>query len=50
LAAAGLAEQTEIWADVQDFGWLRAAASPNWSVLPEAERELPRKALKEEKR
>ncbi len=23
------------WADVQDFGWLRASASPNWSILPE---------------
>jgi tubulin-specific chaperone C len=42
LAAAGLSERTGIWADVQDFGWLRAAASPNWSVLPETERALPK--------
>jgi tubulin-specific chaperone C len=27
------------WADVQDFGWLRASASPNWSILPEGERQ-----------
>lgn len=29
------------WADVHDFGWLRAAQSPNWCVLPEAERLAP---------
>jgi len=29
------------WADVQDFGWLRASASPNWSILPEEQRQPP---------
>jgi hypothetical protein len=29
------------WSDVQDFGWLRASASPNWSVLPEEQRQPP---------
>ena len=28
------------WDDVDDFNWLAAdKASPNWSILPEAERE-----------
>lgn len=26
------------WDKVDDFKWLKAEASPNWSVLPEAER------------
>ncbi|KAG7669606.1 hypothetical protein Ndes2526B_g05955 [Nannochloris sp. 'desiccata'] len=29
------------WADVQDFGWLRSSASPNWSILPEEQRQPP---------
>ena len=29
------------WADVQDFGWLRASASPNWKILPEDQRQPP---------
>jgi hypothetical protein len=29
------------WADVQDFGWLRASASPNWSILPKEQRQPP---------
>ena len=27
-----------LWRSVDDFKWLRAEASPNWSVLPEGER------------
>ncbi|KAH7550642.1 hypothetical protein JRO89_XS13G0237000 [Xanthoceras sorbifolium] len=38
LAAAGLDEETGNWANVDDFKWLRAVQSPNWSVLPEEER------------
>jgi hypothetical protein len=26
---------------VDDFDWLKAAQSPNWAVLPEAERQPP---------
>jgi hypothetical protein len=33
------------WADVQDFGWLRSTASPNWTLLPEAERAPPEPEL-----
>ncbi|KAF8093136.1 hypothetical protein N665_0389s0001 [Sinapis alba] len=40
LKAAGLEEETEslCWANVDDFLWLRAVQSPNWSLLPEQER------------
>ncbi len=43
LAAAGLGAEGRAgpWAEVQDFSWLRAAASPHWRVLPEAERRPP---------
>ena len=27
------AEEQHLWSQVQDFSWLRAGASPNWSVL-----------------
>lgn len=33
------------WAAVHDFGWLRAAQSPNWCVLPEEERLAPPPAV-----
>jgi hypothetical protein len=33
-----LAGTTSEWADVKDFKWLRAQKSPNWDVVPEAER------------
>ena len=39
LAAQGLDPDGGQWADVQDFGWLRASASPNWRVLPEKDRQ-----------
>lgn len=38
LEAAGLNEETGNWANVDDFKWLRAVQSPNWSVLPEEDR------------
>ena len=28
-----------LWSQVQDFGWLKQIASPNWSVLPPEERD-----------
>lgn len=31
------------WDQVDDFGWLKVERSPNWSVLPEAERVVPAK-------
>ncbi|CAK7222284.1 hypothetical protein SBRCBS47491_004813 [Sporothrix bragantina] len=41
-ANEGAGEETEggndQWDQVDDFKWLRSDASPNWSVLPEAER------------
>lgn len=37
LKAAGLTEETGNWANVDDFKWLRAMQSPNWSLLPEEE-------------
>ncbi|ESQ53246.1 hypothetical protein EUTSA_v10025595mg [Eutrema salsugineum] len=41
LKKAGLEEETKSWANVDDFLWLRAVQSPNWSVLPEEERLYP---------
>ncbi|KAF8039544.1 hypothetical protein BT93_B1916 [Corymbia citriodora subsp. variegata] len=38
LEDARLGEETGNWSKVDDFKWLRAAQSPNWSVLPENER------------
>ncbi|KAI5669873.1 hypothetical protein M9H77_19726 [Catharanthus roseus] len=38
LEEANLNEETGNWANVDDFKWLRAVQSPNWSVLPEHER------------
>ncbi|CAN2060681.1 unnamed protein product [Malus fusca] len=38
LREASLDEETEKWSNVDDFLWLRAVQSPNWSVLPENER------------
>lgn len=38
LKTAGLEEETQSWANVDDFLWLRAVHSPNWSLLPEEER------------
>uniref|UniRef100_A0A2P2NI36 Uncharacterized protein MANES_12G134100 n=1 Tax=Rhizophora mucronata TaxID=61149 RepID=A0A2P2NI36_RHIMU len=38
LREAGLEEESGNWAKVDDFKWLRAVQSPNWSVLEEGER------------
>lgn len=38
LRGAGLDAETGNWGNVDDFRWLRAVQSPNWSVLPENER------------
>lgn len=38
LEDANLNEETSNWVNVDDFKWLRAVQSPNWSVLPENER------------
>ncbi|CAI5954917.1 unnamed protein product [Closterium sp. NIES-64] len=35
---ADLAVDGGLWALVDDFSWLRAVSSPNWSVIPEEER------------
>ncbi|CAI9109468.1 OLC1v1009290C1 [Oldenlandia corymbosa var. corymbosa] len=38
LETANLSEETGYWSNVDDFKWLRAVQSPNWTVLPEKER------------
>ena len=38
LKDSGLDEETGNWANVDDFRWLRAVQSPNWSALSENER------------
>lgn len=38
LRDANLDDETGNWANVDDFKWLRAIQSPNWSILPEDER------------
>ncbi|XP_010615932.1 tubulin-specific chaperone C [Fukomys damarensis] len=39
--ASGLDRSKNNWSDVDDFNWLaRDVASPNWSILPEEEREI----------
>ncbi|KAL1833597.1 hypothetical protein ACET3Z_003248 [Daucus carota] len=38
LKKSNLDEETGNWANVDDFKWLRAVQSPNWSILPECDR------------
>lgn len=38
LKESNLDEETGNWANVDDFRWLKAVQSPNWSILPESER------------
>ncbi|GAV88549.1 TBCC domain-containing protein [Cephalotus follicularis] len=38
LKKASLEEETGNWCNVDDFKWLRAVQSPNWSVLPQDQR------------
>jgi hypothetical protein len=33
-----LDQETELYKAVDDFGWIKAVQSPNWSVLPEEQR------------
>ena len=37
-AALGATVGSDWWSKVKDFKWHRAQASPNWSVLPEPDR------------
>ncbi|KAK8941443.1 Tubulin-folding cofactor C [Platanthera zijinensis] len=37
LSDSGLEEETGNWANVDDFRWLRALQSPNWSLISEEE-------------
>ena len=38
---ASLKPEQNQWELVDDFDWLKADHSPNWAVLPEAERKAP---------
>ncbi|KAI3795454.1 hypothetical protein L1987_38109 [Smallanthus sonchifolius] len=38
LMESNLDDDTGSWANVDDFQWLRAVQSPNWSILPESQR------------
>ncbi|PWA34132.1 CARP motif-containing protein [Artemisia annua] len=38
LKESNLYDDTGSWANVDDFQWLRAVQSPNWSILPESQR------------
>jgi hypothetical protein len=40
-AADASAPCSDAWRQVDDFAWLRATPSPNWSVLPPEERAAP---------
>jgi len=35
-----LDQETEKWANVEDFNWLKLQRSPNWSIVPENERKI----------
>ncbi|CAG9461164.1 unnamed protein product [Pedinophyceae sp. YPF-701] len=37
LRDAGLADENGMWANVDDFAWIKAVASPNWSQVPQGE-------------
>lgn len=43
LEAADMSEVAcaDLWSKVQDFKWLKVQQSPNWSIMPESERETP---------
>ena len=47
LEAAGLRTEHNQWDCVDDFDWLKASHSPNWSELPEGERKGPPKDVME---
>lgn len=37
----GLKQVKNQWDQIDDFKWLKAEQSPNWSILPEGERTVP---------
>jgi hypothetical protein len=39
LREARLLEDSGLWQQVDDFGWVKASASPHWRVLPEQDRQ-----------
>lgn len=39
LQEAGLGDVANAWEDVKDFKWHRAQQSPNWSIIPQGDRE-----------
>lgn len=39
LREAQLLEDSGLWQQVDDFGWVKASASPHWRVLPEQDRQ-----------
>ena len=41
LLAFGLGTENGVWSKVEDFNWLRARQSPNWSVMDESVRPPP---------
>ena len=41
-ADAALHADSDQWSHVDDFNWLKDTQSPNWSVLPEEERQPPK--------
>lgn len=45
LSAAQLLDDSGLWQRVDDFGWVKASASPHWGVLPECERQQPPQCL-----
>jgi hypothetical protein len=40
LREAQLLEDSGLWQQVDDFGWVKASASPHWKVLPEQDRQV----------
>ena len=44
MEAAGLGNDPGMWNQVDDFGWIKQHQSPNWRVIPEAERTAPPEA------
>ena len=44
MEAAGLGSDPGMWNQVDDFGWIKKQQSPNWRVIPEAERAAPPEA------
>jgi len=40
LKETALDQETEKWANVEDFNWLKLQRSPNWSIVPENERKI----------